>query len=205
MRHLSLDEFTSRLASADPTPGGGSASAVAGAFGAALIAMLARLSMGRGGDDALFARTAEGMDRARTALLDFASEDARAFDAVMAAMRMPRASDEEKRTRTQAIQWTMREAAEVPLDVAGQALSVLEAAREILPTANPNAASDGGVAVLLSYAAAQGAIANVRINLASIRDEAYRTATAARVEELAQRSAALRDQGMALMEDRLAR
>ena len=84
-------------------------------------------------------------------------------------------------------------------------MTVLEAACQILPTANPSAASDGGVAVLLSHAAALGAIANVRINLASIRDEAYRTTTAARVEHLAQRSAALRDQGMALMEERLAR
>ena len=205
MRHLSLDEFTSHLASADPTPGGGSASAVAGAFGAALIAMLARLSMGRGGDDALFTRTAEGMDRVRTTLLDLAAQDARAFDVVMAATRMPRRSDEEKQARTSAVQRAMRDAAEVPLDVAGQAVTVLEAACQILPTANPNAASDGGVAVLLSYAAAQGAIANVRINLASIREEAYRTATAVRVEDLAQRSTALRDQGMALMEERLTR
>lgn len=205
MRHLSLDEFTSHLASADPTPGGGSASAVAGAFGAALIAMLARLSTGRGGDDALFTRTAEGMDRVRTTLLDLAAQDARAFDVVMAATRMPRRSDEEKQARTSAVQRAMRDAAEVPLDVAGQAVTVLEAACQILPTANPNAASDGGVAVLLSYAAAQGAIANVRINLASIREEAYRTATAVRVEDLAQRSTALRDQGMVLMEERLTR
>ena len=147
MRHLSLDEFTSRLASADPTPGGGSASAVAGAFGAALIAMLARLSMGRGGDDAFFTRTAEAMDRAREALLDFAAEDARAFDAVMAAMHMPRRSDEEKQARASAMQQAMRDAADVPLDVAGEAVTVLEAACQILPTANPSAASDGQCAM----------------------------------------------------------
>ena len=205
MRHLSLDEFTSRLASVDPTPGGGSASAVAGAFGAALIAMLARLSMARGGDDALFARTAEAMDRVRTTLLDHAAEDARAYDAVMAAMRMARGSDEEKRARTQAIQRAMREAAEVPLDVAGQALAVLEAAREILPTANPNAASDGGVAVFLSYASAHGAIANVRINLTSIKDEEYRKAVRARVDEVVQRTTERRDEGMAIVQERLAR
>lgn len=205
MRHLSLDEFTARLASADPTPGGGSASAVAGAFAAALIAMLARLSLGRGGDDALFTRTAEAMDRARTTLLDLAAQDARAFDAVMVAMRMPRRGEDEKQVRTSAMQRAMRDAADVPLEVAGAAVAVLEAACEILPTANPNAASDGGVAVLLSHAAAQGAIANVRINLVSISDEVYRTATAARVEDLVQRSASLRDQGMTLMEERLAR
>lgn len=205
MRHLSLDEFTARLASADPTPGGGSASAVAGAFAAALIAMLARLSLGRGGDDALFTRTAEAMDRAHATLLDLAAQDARAFDAVMVAMRMPRRGEDEKQVRTSAMQRAMRDAADVPLEVAGAAVAVLEAACEILPTANPNAASDGGVAVLLSHAAAQGAIANVRINLVSISDEVYRTATAARVEDLVQRSASLRDQGMTLMEERLAR
>ena len=205
MRHLSLDEFASRLASADPTPGGGSASAVAGACGAALVSMLARLSLGRGGDDALFARAAEAMDRARTMLLDLAAEDARAYDAVLAAMRMTKEGDEEKRVRTQAIQRALRVAAEVPLDVASHALAVLEAAREILPTANPNAASDGGVAVLLSYASAHGAIANVRINLASIKDEEYRKVVTARVDELVRRAAALRDEGMVIMEQRLAR
>jgi formiminotetrahydrofolate cyclodeaminase len=205
MRHLSLDEFTARLASADPTPGGGSASAVAGAFGAALVAMLSRLSMGRGADDALFTRTAEAMDAARMTLLDFAAADARAYDAVMAAMRMPKGTDEEKRSRTQAIQFAMREAAEVPLDVAGQALAVLEAAREILSTANPNAVSDGAVAVLLSYAAAHGAIANVRINLTSLKDEQYRREVTARADEASERSRVLRDEGMAIVRERLAR
>jgi formiminotetrahydrofolate cyclodeaminase len=205
VRHLSLDEFTARLASADPTPGGGSAAAVAGALGAALVAMLARLSMGRGGDDALFTRTAEAMDAARMTLLDFAAEDARAYDGVMAALRMPKGSDAEKRARTQAIQVAMREAAEVPLDVTAQAAAVLEAARAILPTANPNAVSDGAVAVLLSYAAAHGAIANVRVNLASIRDEEYRRAITARVDQVGERTGVLRDEGLAIVRDRLAR
>lgn len=200
-----MDEFTAGLASADPTPGGGSASAAAGAFAAALIAMLARLSMGRGGDDALFTRTAEAMDRARTTLLDLAVQDARAFDAVMVTMRMPRGSDEAREARAQAIQWAMREAAEVPLEVAEQALAVLETAREILPAANPNAASDGGVAVLLAYASAHGAIANVRVNLASIKDEEYRTTVTARVDEVVQRTRLLRDEGMAMVQERLAR
>jgi len=203
VRHLSLDEFTARLASADPTPGGGSASAAAGAFGAALVAMLARLSIGRGGDDALFTRTAEAMDAARAVLLDLAAEDARAYDAVMAAMRMPRGSDEEKRTRTQAIQFALRGAAEVPLDVVTQALAVLEAARAILPTANPNAVSDGAVAVLLAYAAAHGAIANVRINLASIKDEEYRREITARVDGISERTGVLRDEGLAVVRERL--
>ena len=197
MRHLTLDEFTSRLASADPTPGGGSAAAVAGALGAALIAMLARLSMARGADDALFTRAAEAMDRARAALLEYAAEDARAFDTVMATMRMPRGSDDEKRVRTQAMQQAMRAAAEVPLDVAGRGLAVLEAAREILPTANPNAVSDGGVAVLLAHASVHGAIANVRINLKFIKDEEYRAATAARADEVAARATQLRDEVLA--------
>ncbi len=203
MRYLSLEEFTARVASADPTPGGGSASAVASACGAALIAMLARLSIGRGGDDAAFTRTADAMDGIRSTLLDLATEDARAYDAVMTARRLPRGSDDEKRARTQAVQAAMRTAADVPLEVALRAVAVLEAAREILPTANPNAVSDGGVAVLLAYASAHGALANVRVNLASIKDEEYRKATASRVEEVMKRTALLRDEGMAVIRERL--
>ena len=203
MRHLSLDEFTARLASADPTPGGGSASAAAGAFGAALVAMLARLSMGRGGDDALFTRAAEVMDATRSKLLDSVAEDARAYDAVMGARRMVRGSEAEKAVRTQAIQSAMRQAAEVPMDIAGLSLTVLEAAQEILPEANPNAASDGGVAVLLADAALQGAVANVRINLTAIKDVAYRDALAARADELLQRGAGLRERSLAIVRERV--
>jgi formiminotetrahydrofolate cyclodeaminase len=203
VRHLSLDEFAARLASADPTPGGGSASAAAGAFAAALVAMLARLSMGRGADDALFTRTAEAMDAARSRLLDSVAEDARAYDAVMGARRMARGSDAEKAARTQAIQSAMRQAADVPMEVAGLTLTVLEAAQEILPAANPNAASDGGVAVLLADAALQGAVANVRINLTAIKDVVYRDALAARADELFQRSAGLRERSLAIVRERV--
>lgn len=204
MRQLTLEAFTARLASSDPTPGGGSASAVAGALGAALVAMLARLSTDRGGDDALFARTAAAMDAAWPVLLDAAAEDAKAFDAVMTAMRLPRGTDDEKRERARAIQSAMRAAAEAPLEVAAQALAVLEAARAILPTANSNAVSDGGVGVLLAHGAAHGAIANVRINLKAIKDAAYRTAAIARADDLARRASVLRDEAMAIVAERLA-
>jgi len=203
VRHLSLDEFTARLASADPTPGGGSAAAAVGAFAAALVAMLARLSIGRGGGDALFARTAEAMDAARSRLLDSVAEDARAYDAVMGARRMSRGSEAEKAARAQAIQAAMRQAAEVPMDVADLALTVLAAAQEILPTANPNAASDGGVAVLLADAALQGAVANVRINLAAMKDEAYRDAMAARADEALRRGGGLREESLAIVRGRV--
>lgn len=203
MRHLDLDAFTARLASSDATPGGGSAAAAAGACAAALIAMLARLSVARGGDDALFTRTAEAMDAARTALLDLVAEDARAYDAVMAARQMPRGSEAEKAARTRAIQGAMRQAADVPMDVAGRALEVLQAAREILPAANRNAASDGGVGVLLADASAQGAVLNVRINLSSITDEAYRQAVAARADEVVRRAAVLRTDSLAIAHRRM--
>lgn len=203
--YRTLTEFINQLATSDPTPGGGSASAVAGALGAALVAMLARLSTGRDGDDFLFTRTAEEMDKAWAVLLDLATEDTRVYDAVMEAMRMPRGTDEEKQARTRAVQRALREAADVPLRVAKKAMTVLEAAHEILPTANPNAVSDGGVAVLLSYAASHGAIANVRINLASIKDEEFRQGYTTRVDEIAERTTVLRDEGMAIVQKRLTR
>jgi glutamate formiminotransferase/formiminotetrahydrofolate cyclodeaminase len=121
----------------------------------------------------------------------------------MGARRMARGSDAEKAARTQAIQSAMRQAADVPMEVAGLTLTVLEAAQEILPAANPNAASDGGVAVLLADAALQGAVANVRINLTAIKDVVDRDALAARADELFQRSAGLRERSLAIVRERV--
>jgi formiminotetrahydrofolate cyclodeaminase len=121
----------------------------------------------------------------------------------MGARRMPRGSDLEKAARNQAIQAAMRQAAEVPMDVADLSLAVLEAARAILPEANPNAASDGGVAVLLADAALLGAVANVRINLAAIKDEAFRASAAARVEEAVRRGAELREASLTVVRKRI--
>lgn len=202
MRALTLEQFLDRLASADPTPGGGSAAALAGATAAALVTMVARISQGKG-TDAAFAGMIARAERSRAALVAFIAEDALAFDAVMQAMRLPRSTDEEKRARLAAVQQAWRGAAEVPLRVAREVLSVLQAAGDLARTGNPNAVSDVAAAALLGYAAVGGALYNVRINLKGITDQAYVAETAAEVEDLNRASAALRDAAMAAVRERL--
>lgn len=206
MRELRVEELYSRLASADPTPGGGSASALAGALAAALVAMVARTTIGK----KKFADRAAAMEKVRheaerlgQELLAAAEEDARAFDAVMAAYRLAKGTPEEEARRGVEIQAATKGATEAPLRVSERALRVLELARQVAEQGNPNAASDAGVASLLAEAAVQGALLNVRINLGQLADAAYREATGAVVAELRQRAAILRSEALAAVEKNL--
>jgi len=161
------------LASSEPTPGGGSAAALAGAAGAALVAMVARLTAGKKGYEATEARTQQIVaeaDAARAEFLALADRDAAAFDEVIGAYRLPKESDADKAARSAAIQRALGSAAEVPLRVAELAVSLLEPAREATGAGIPTAASDGAAAGQLLFAAAQAALRNVEINVASMKD-----------------------------------
>lgn len=178
MKDLALGNFTDRLASADPTPGGGSAAAVAGALAAALVAMVARTTLGK----RKFADRQAAMEAIRDEadvlwrdLLGQAEADARAFDAVLAASRMPQGTSDEEVRRGVAIQEATLGAIATPLGVARLARRVLDLARQVATDGNPNAASDAGVAGLLAAAALRGALLNVQINLAQLTDPAERT------------------------------
>jgi glutamate formiminotransferase / formiminotetrahydrofolate cyclodeaminase len=182
-----VDSFLARLASDEPTPGGGSAAAVAGAAGAALVAMVGRLTAGKKGYEAVDARMgkiAADADAARGELLGLADRDAEAFDAVMAAFRLPKGTQEEKAERRAAVQRAFSGAAQVPLDVARRAASLLSLAEEVVRTGNANAASDGAAAAHLLAAATRTALANVEINAASITDEAEAGALRTEAAEL---------------------
>lgn len=174
-----LGEWLATLASDAPTPGGGAAAAIAAATGAALIAMTGRLSVGRGGDAELDARMqslVEEADAAREAFLVLADQDGGAFDAVMAAFRLPRATDEGKAARVMAIQEALDGAAVVPLGVARRAVALMALAEDAAALGNPNAASDGYSGGAMLFAATLAALANVRINAASLKDAARVTA-----------------------------
>lgn len=203
MKDLTVTQFLDRLASSDPTPGGGSASAVAGAAAAGLIAMVSRLSAGKGGDDAALERMLAAAEKERYSLLDLAARDADAFDAVMRAMRLPKQTDEERRRRQSALQDALKGAAGVPLEVASRSVTLLEASGDLARAGNPNVISDVGVAVLLAFAAAHGALLNVRINLQAIRDQVFKAETSARVRTLGQRAEVLRDEALAAVDKRL--
>ena len=181
---LTVDEFLTRLASGDPTPGGGAASSLGGALGAALVSMVCNLTIGRERYAATEAEAWAIRDRAG-ALVDRLrsgiDEDAAAYDAVMRTYRLPRGSDEEKAARTAAIQEATYEAALVPLALAEAAAQVIALAERALGKTNPHAVSDLAVAALLGVAALDGAAANVEINLASLHDERRKAALAGRL------------------------
>ncbi len=197
-RELPVDGFAEALASDAPTPGGGSASALAGALAAGLVAMVARLTPGELDDVA-----AEG-DALRAELLTLVDEDAAAFDAVMAAFRLPKETPEQQAGRSEAVQAAYRGAVEPPLRVCMRTVRVLELALRVAGNGNPNAVSDAGVAALLASAALEGAGLNVQINLGSIKDEAYRAAQEEHLAAARARGGALRDETLAAIQAKLA-
>jgi methenyltetrahydrofolate cyclohydrolase len=187
-------EFLDRLGSDSPTPGGGAAAGVAGASGAALIAMVANLTVDKQGYEAAWDRMREIapiVASGRDELLDLADRDAAAFDAVMAAFRMPKETDDDKAARREAIQLAFEGAASVPLQVAERSAEMIDLGREAVELGNDNAASDGLSAAYLLYAAVECAAANVLINAAALKDEAKKAELLAAVQRV--RATARRD------------
>ena len=174
-RDLPIGAFVERLSSAEPVPGGGSASAVAGSLAGALVSMVAQLSRRQ----QLVAHSrlhdwaeAEGQ-RLAAILLQLADEDAAAYGAFAAALKLPRSTPEESEARAAAKRRAARVAAEVPLRTVEACLDVVKAAEALAGRCNMNAASDVVVASLLAEAAAEGAAENVRVNLPSLGDDPW--------------------------------
>ncbi len=171
---LTLNEFTARLASQEPAPGGGSAAALSGLIGAALVEMAISLTRGRkefaAHEEMLAAREA-ALGRLRIDLQLLVDRDAAAFTAVMSACDLPAATRPEQETRAAALQQALREAAEVPLLTARACLSVLETAEAVLGAVNPHAVSDLTVGVLSCHAGLMGALLNVAVNLPELTDQ----------------------------------
>jgi methenyltetrahydrofolate cyclohydrolase len=190
---LPLGQFLDRLASAEPTPGGGTASAVAGAMGAALLIMVAGLPKTRtstGEARAVLDGVRAELQPLRALFEGCADRDAAAFNAVMAAYRLPKATDEDKALRQASIARAMQGATEVPLQTLRLACRALELGEAVAQHGNVSAASDVGVAGSLLHAACEGAAANVRINLGTWSEEAFRTDTAAAADALSAQAAA---------------
>lgn len=184
---LTLARFEELLASAEPVPGGGSASAVAGSMAGSLLSMVSRLSMDRpkyADFSATHGRALEIGEAARARLLELADDDARAFAAFAAARKMPRETETEQQAREAAIQDAARKASDIPLAVVRECTKIILAAEAMAGRSNLNASSDLEVAARLAGAAARGAAANVIINLPSVGDEQYAGITQAEVARL---------------------
>jgi glutamate formiminotransferase/formiminotetrahydrofolate cyclodeaminase len=165
--------FLHSIAAGSATPGGGSAAAFAGAMGAALVAMVARLTVGKKKYANVEERMQEITSRAdvlRAALHKAVTLDAQAFDSVMAAFRMPKKSAQEKTARAEEIERATHIAAEVPLQVCRDAVEVLALAAEVAEKGNQNALSDAGSAGAMANACLQAAGLNVKINAGSVSD-----------------------------------
>ena len=175
LTQMTVEGFTRETASESAAPGGGSVSACMGAFAAALSTMVANLSAHKRGWDARwkeFSDVAQQGQQLVDELLSLIDEDTAAFNRIMACFAMPKGTDEEKAARSKAIEEATLYAAEVPLRTMEATLKALPLALQMAQSGNPASASDAGVAALAAVAGIRGARLNVRINAASLKDQA---------------------------------
>ena len=186
-RSESKEDFLERLASSAPTPGGGSVAALAGALGAALVAMVSRLTQGSKKYSDVAMPIKEILDSAesiRSELVRLIDRDAEAFEKVLRAYKMPRAGEGEERARGEAIERGLLEAIEVPLETMQRAAAILDLAARVAAIGNARAISDAGVAAYLAEAAVRSGALNVRINAAGLADGVKRRDLLARMERI---------------------
>lgn len=170
---LNLQQFVNLTSSEAPAPGGGSVAAYCGAMGAALGAMVANLSSHKRGWDEkweYFGNIAEEAVYLQEKLLQLVDADTKAFDGVLAAMQLPKKTEEEKVIRQKAIEEATFKAAEVPLEVAKTSAKAFPILERMILEGNPNSITDAGVGVLCTHSAVWGACMNVRINLKDLQD-----------------------------------
>src|SRR5205809_3011652 len=184
---MNLREFCNETLSDSPAPGGGSVAALMGALGASLGGMVANLSAGkRGWDDKLeyFSKWAVKAQQLKDELLALVDEDTAAFNKVMDAFALPKQSAEEKAARTTAIESATKYAAEIPLKVMETSSKSYELLAEMAEKGNPNSISDVGVGICATRACIDGAALNVRINLAALQDEKFKSDLQKKVRKL---------------------
>ncbi len=205
---LRVTEFLTELARGSPSPGGGSASALAGALAAALVAMVADLTLGKGRYKKVedeFKGVLRDATCLKTRMMCLVDEDTQAFDALLAALRLSQGSAEAKGKREVEIQRATKRATEVPLELARRSVEVLKLAVVVVQKGNVNAISDGRVAALLGEAAFRGGVYNVRINLSSLTDETYKKAVEQELGELEEQMAILKDRVAQLVDKKIRR
>ena len=193
MQDMNVRELIELTASNAPAPGGGAIAALSGAFGAALAAMVGSLTLGKKGYEDAQKEMAEMTDKGKNLakkLLAAMDKDANSFNGYMAALGMPKGTEEEKTIRRAAMQDALKSASLVPLNTAKTAAEVFPLAEAAVKSGNRNAVTDGLVAAMMARTAVLGALLNVKINLGSIKDEAF-------VQELQAACGALQEEAIA--------
>ena len=173
---MNLTDFANETASESPAPGGGSISAYVGSLGVSLATMVANLSSHKAGWDERweeFSVWAEKGEQLKNELLRMVDEDTHAFNKIMNAFALPKATDEEKKQRTQAIQDATKYAIEVPFKVMELCYASLEVIKAMVEQGNPNSITDAGVGALCARTAVMGAYMNVRINASGLNDKVF--------------------------------
>ncbi len=173
---MSLLAFSDETSSESPAPGGGSIAAYMGSLGAALATMVANLSSHKRGWDERwkeFSDWAEKGQQYKDTLLKLVDEDTNAFNRIMNSFSLPKATEEEKTARTNAIQEATKFATEVPFRVMEASFASMEVIKAMAEHGNPNSVSDAGVGALAARSAVMGAYLNVKINAAGLTDKAF--------------------------------
>jgi formiminotetrahydrofolate cyclodeaminase len=187
LKDLSITEFLQQTASAEPLPGGGCTAALNAALAAGLTEMVANLTIGRKEfqtveDD--MKKIVQAAANLRQKLENDIDNDAQAYQAVLAAFKLPKQTDDEKKQRSDAIQLAFKSAAKVPMSVARDALIIMDLASRAIARGNPNAVTDVAVAVLAARTAALAAAYNVKINLGAVKDSDFVEELSREVEDL---------------------
>lgn len=198
--NMSLLRFSDETASESMAPGGGSVAAYVGALGISLATMVANLSSHKRGWDerwAEFGDWAEKGQALRKQLLEMVDEDTNSFNAIIDAMRLPKATDAEKAARLQAIQEATKYAVLVPFKVMELSLAAMEIAKVMTLEGNPNSVTDAAVGALCARTAVRGAHLNVQINMSGLEDADFVAAMSEKAAQIAVQAEALE---LAIME-----
>jgi formiminotetrahydrofolate cyclodeaminase len=192
-----VSQFLTELASSAPAPGGGSVAALSGALGAALVSMVCNLTVGKkkyADVEKDIKALLENSERLRHKLADLLQADVQAYTAVSQAMKMPRATDEEKVARAKVMQQALKKATDVPLQIAEACVEVIALCQPAAEKGNKNAVSDAGVAILLAEAGLRSAALNILINLGWIEDQSFTAEKQRQLDALLAGKPAVRDQ-----------
>lgn len=201
-----VNEFIERVASDTPTPGGGSVSALASALGSALTEMVSRISLKKQTGDELHKELTHVLERSaalRDRLMQLIEEDAKAYQAVLDALSLPKETSDEESARKKALQEANIRAAEPSLEIERLSIEVLEMAKAVAEKGSRNACTDAGVAALIAYAGLHGGYLNVRVNLSSIGDENLKTPMEDEARELLGKGRGLLESVLATVDSRL--